>query len=117
MTNPTTTSDTPIDFLLSACSFRLDRKSSTATDSTASNTRRARFRSVDGILLQRRDRLPTWIDGKIYQILYHSKFSPARELLQTHFPAGIVTLRSQSNIDYSSLQQLLIEETSKQQTA
>ncbi|MBV8887962.1 MAG: GUN4 N-terminal ARM-like repeat domain-containing protein [Chroococcidiopsidaceae cyanobacterium CP_BM_RX_35] len=58
-------------------------------------------------LLQRRSELPTWVEGKAYQVLYKADSPKAREFLQTHFPAGIVPLNSERNIDYSSLQQLL----------
>ncbi|OWY69193.1 hypothetical protein B7486_21835 [cyanobacterium TDX16] len=110
MTNPTTTSDTPIDF--SALRLQLSSGSEKVQQQLIQQLATLGESGLEVLmdfLLQRRDRLPTWIDGKIYQILYRSEFSPAREFLQTHFPAGIVTLRSQSNIDYSSLQQLLIE--------
>jgi hypothetical protein len=61
-------------------------------------------------LLERKSLPPTVVDGKIYQILYSANSSKATEFLQTHFPTGIVTLRSQSGMDYSLLQQLLAKQ-------
>lgn len=59
-------------------------------------------------LLQRRScEDPTWIEGKAYQILYKADSPKTREFLQTHFPTGVVPLKSERSIDYSSLQQLL----------
>lgn len=51
---------------------------------------------------------PTWIDGKAYQILFNADYPPAQEFLRACFPTGLVSLRSECNIDYRSLQQLLI---------
>jgi hypothetical protein len=110
MTNLTTTSDTPIDF--AALGLQLSSGSEKVQQQLIQQLAVLGEPGLDVLmefLLQRRDRLPTWIDGKTYQILYRSEVPAAREFLQTHFPQGIVTVRSQSNLDYSSLQQLLIE--------
>lgn len=48
--------------------------------------------------------------GKIYQTLKNSKTVENQEFLQEHFPQGIVTLKSEKNIDYQKLQNLLIDQ-------
>jgi len=48
--------------------------------------------------------------GKIYQTLKNSKTVENQEFLQEHFPQGIVTLKSEKNIDYQELQNLLIDQ-------
>lgn len=53
---------------------------------------------------------PTIVDGVIYQALFTANTSKTTDFLQTHFPRGIVPLRSERNIDYSPLQQLLAEQ-------
>ncbi|MFH7030493.1 MAG: GUN4 N-terminal ARM-like repeat domain-containing protein [Heteroscytonema crispum UTEX LB 1556] len=58
-------------------------------------------------LLKRRDTPATWIDGNAYQVLYKSDAPKAKDFLQTHFPEGIVPLKSECGINYNSLQQLL----------
>ncbi|MEO1431301.1 MAG: GUN4 N-terminal ARM-like repeat domain-containing protein [Cyanobacteria bacterium J06633_8] len=58
-------------------------------------------------LLKRREIPVNIVDGKVYQVLYESDFSEAKEFLQANFPQGIVPLKSESNIDYSQLQKLL----------
>jgi hypothetical protein len=59
-------------------------------------------------LLQRRDSTVTWVDGKAYQALYNSDSPQAKEFLQTHFPEGVVPLKSECGIDYHPLQTLLV---------
>jgi len=61
-------------------------------------------------LQQRQTNLPTWIDGKVYQLLARSNSLAAREFLQTNFAYGLVPLKSEANIDYTELQKLLIEQ-------
>ena len=58
-------------------------------------------------LLRRRSDPPTWIDGKAYQALYCVDSPSLRTSLQTHFPTGIVPLRSECGVDYAQLQHLL----------
>ncbi|MEG3847623.1 GUN4 N-terminal ARM-like repeat domain-containing protein [Microcoleus sp. herbarium19] len=58
-------------------------------------------------LLERKSEAPTPVTGKAYQILYNADSERATAFLQANFPAGIVPLRSDSNIDYTPLQQLL----------
>jgi hypothetical protein len=45
--------------------------------------------------------------GKAYQLLRSANSALATEFLQTHFPTGVVPLRSQVGIDYAPLQTLL----------
>ncbi len=58
-------------------------------------------------LYERRKNPATWVDGKVYQVLYTSDSPKAKEFLQNNFPSGIVPLKSDSNIDYISIQKLL----------
>jgi hypothetical protein len=50
------------------------------------------------------------IAGLVYQTLYDAATPHTKKFLQTHFPTGIVPLRSQSGIEYTSLQQLLVKQ-------
>lgn len=61
-------------------------------------------------LLAQKSASPSPITGKIYQVLTQSHLSQIDEFLQSHFPQGLVALNSQSQIDYTSLQQLLVEQ-------
>ncbi|MGB3533134.1 MAG: GUN4 N-terminal ARM-like repeat domain-containing protein [Microcoleaceae cyanobacterium] len=65
-------------------------------------------------LRQSQNSSPNWVQGKVYQILTHIDFPNAQDFLQTHFPAGVVPLKSEANIDYSDLQQLLIQQKFQQ---
>lgn len=65
------------------------------------------FNVLMEFLQQRRDHPATWIDGKAYQVLYNADAPQVKEFLQTNFPEGIVTLNSESGINYNPLQQLL----------
>jgi hypothetical protein len=58
-------------------------------------------------LLKRYNNPATWVDGKAYQVLYNSETPKAKEFLQTNFPEGIVPLKSECEINYNPLQQLL----------
>ncbi len=58
-------------------------------------------------LIQKRSN-PNWIAGKIYQLLYNSDFSIAREFLQKEFASGFVPLKSAKGIDYSLIEKLLV---------
>ncbi|MEG4942081.1 GUN4 N-terminal ARM-like repeat domain-containing protein [Microcoleus sp. F4-D5] len=58
-------------------------------------------------LLERQSEAPTPVMGKAYQILYTANSPRVAEFLQAHFPTGVVPLRSEANIDYTPLQQLL----------
>lgn len=53
---------------------------------------------------------PNLVAGLAYQSLLGAGTSEAVEFLQTHFPDGVVPLRSQSAIDYRPLQQLLAKQ-------
>lgn len=58
-------------------------------------------------LYQRRENPANSVDGKVYQLLFNSDSAKAKEFLQTHFPEGVVPLKSERNIDYKELQQQL----------
>jgi hypothetical protein len=58
-------------------------------------------------LYKRRETHATWVDGKIYQILLHSNCDRTKDFLQTHFPEGVVPLKSDCGVDYKPLQQLI----------
>jgi GUN4-like/ARM-like repeat domain, GUN4-N terminal len=53
---------------------------------------------------------PTIVTGAVYQALYQSELSAAREFLDREFPTGIVPLASSLGIDYTQLQQLLAQQ-------
>ncbi|MGV2826441.1 GUN4 N-terminal ARM-like repeat domain-containing protein [Myxosarcina sp. GI1(2024)] len=61
----------------------------------------------------RRNQSPNLALVKAYQALYLANTPKTREFLQTRFPNGIVSLPSQRNIDYQSLQQLLAKQDFK----
>ncbi|NEP12963.1 MAG: hypothetical protein F6K14_22710 [Symploca sp. SIO2C1] len=48
--------------------------------------------------------------GLAYQILYEADTPNIKEFLQAHFPTGIVPLRSEAAIDYTKLQQMLLQQ-------
>ena len=48
--------------------------------------------------------------GKAYQALYQANNPKIQEFLQTNFPSGTIPLKSERNIDYQPLQQLLAEQ-------
>ena len=48
--------------------------------------------------------------GVVYQALYDADTPSTREFLQNHFPIGVVPLRSEGGIDYTTLQQLLVKQ-------
>ncbi|MFN7522341.1 MAG: GUN4 N-terminal ARM-like repeat domain-containing protein, partial [Aphanizomenon sp.] len=54
-------------------------------------------------LLKRRDTPATWIDGKVYQVIYNTDVLTSQEFLQTNFPEGIIPLKSDCGISYNSL--------------
>jgi len=58
-------------------------------------------------LLEGKSEPPTAVMGKAYQVLYSADSPRATEFLQANFPTGVVPLRSEANIDYTPLQQLL----------
>jgi hypothetical protein len=61
-------------------------------------------------LLERRTTTATFLEGNAYQALYNASSAKATEFLQTHFPTGILPLRSERNNDYSTLQKLLAQQ-------
>lgn len=50
------------------------------------------------------------VAGKVYTTLYNANSTTAAEFLQTHYPTGLVPLKSERGIDYTSLQQLLAKQ-------
>lgn len=52
----------------------------------------------------------TWVDGKIHQTLLQNDLPKAIELVQIHYPNGVVTLRSDKAIDYQQIQDLLAKQ-------
>jgi hypothetical protein len=53
---------------------------------------------------------PSATVGKAYRLLRTADTAKAKEFCQTHFPQGVVPLQSAQRIDYSSLQDLLIQQ-------
>lgn len=109
MTNPNTTSDRQNDF--SAMSLQLTSGSEKVQQQLIPQLATFGNPGLDVLIEFLHDRIhnpPTWIDGKVYQILFNTDYPPAQEFLRAYFPTGLVTLRSECSIDYSPLQQLLI---------
>ncbi|HAJ64775.1 MAG TPA: hypothetical protein DCP31_40655, partial [Cyanobacteria bacterium UBA8543] len=50
------------------------------------------------------------VAGLAYQSLYDANTPNTKEFLTTHFPTGIVPLVSERDIDYTPLQQLLVQQ-------
>jgi len=50
------------------------------------------------------------VEAKVYQALFNTHASQVVDFLQQHFPTGTVPLRSQHNLDYLPLQQLLAKQ-------
>ncbi|MGB3403134.1 MAG: GUN4 N-terminal ARM-like repeat domain-containing protein [Microcoleaceae cyanobacterium] len=65
-------------------------------------------------LQQSQNTAPNWVQGKVYQVLLKITQPNVEDFLQTHFPQGIVPLKSDANIDYTTLQQLLIQQDFQQ---
>jgi hypothetical protein len=61
-------------------------------------------------LLKRRSDFPTITDGKIYQLLCQANSAQTQQFIQSNFPQGLVALKSEKNVDYSQLQELLVRE-------
>lgn len=61
-------------------------------------------------LLKRCSDTPKWIDGKVYQMLHLANTDKVKAFLQTNFPQGLVPLTSEAGIDYTSLQELLVNQ-------
>ena len=61
-------------------------------------------------LRDRQSAPPTVVTGKIYQALYQVNLPKTVDFLQTYFPQGVVPLRSQANLDYYPLQQLILKQ-------
>lgn len=109
MTNLTTASDPNIDF--ATLRLELNSGSEKVQQQVISQLATLGDPGLEVLiefLQQRQFASSSWIDGKAYQILYIADSAAANNFLQTHFPAGIVTLRSERGIDYNELQKLLI---------
>lgn len=50
------------------------------------------------------------VAGQAYQALYNANSPSTTEFIEAHFPSGVVPLRSERAIDYTSLQQLLAQQ-------
>ncbi len=50
------------------------------------------------------------VEAKVYQALFNTPTTQVADFLQQHFPTGTVPLRSQHNLDYLPLQQLLAKQ-------
>lgn len=61
-------------------------------------------------LLERQSASATPVEGKVYQILYAANSSEVQSFLQTHFPQGLLSPDSEEGVDYSQLQQLLVQQ-------
>jgi GUN4-like/ARM-like repeat domain, GUN4-N terminal len=61
-------------------------------------------------MLSLRDEPANLAMGKAYQVLYQVKNSSTQEFLAANFPTGIVPLKSERNIDYQPLQELLAQQ-------
>lgn len=61
-------------------------------------------------LLERQSNAPGLVEGKAYQLLYTANSAKVIDFLQTHFPTGIVPLKSDAGIDYVPLQKLLAQQ-------
>ncbi|MGI0486799.1 GUN4 N-terminal ARM-like repeat domain-containing protein [Pantanalinema rosaneae CENA516] len=53
---------------------------------------------------------PDLVMGKAYQLVWSANTPQTQEFLQTHFPEGLVPLRSPAQVDYRPLQKLLAEQ-------
>lgn len=70
----------------------------------------AELNALMDFLLQRREGAMGLVEGKAYQVLFDADTPTTRTFLQTHFPQGIVPLRSDRSVDYSPLQLLLAKQ-------
>nr|YP_010336535.1 hypothetical protein MW557_pgp153 [Rhodospora sordida]UNJ14941.1 hypothetical protein [Rhodospora sordida] len=64
---------------------------------------------VDILYEHRKDSLVFPLDGVIYEKLIHVPNPEIQEFLRVNFSLGIVPLKSEKNIDYTQLQQLLLK--------
>jgi GUN4-like/ARM-like repeat domain, GUN4-N terminal len=61
-------------------------------------------------LLERKSQPVGVLEGTTYQILVKANTPKTQEFLQTHFPQGVVPLKSSKGIDYAPLQTLLAQQ-------
>ena len=66
---------------------------------------------LQAFLLSQRNagNVPSFVEGKCYEVLCQSEDDSAQSFLAEYFPDGIVPLRSERNIDYSPLFKLILE--------
>ena len=65
---------------------------------------------MEFLLKRRLKNSPDIVDGKIYQLLSQTNSTQTQEFIQSKFPQGIVPLKSEKDIDYTQLQDLLVRE-------
>lgn len=87
-----------------------------------SDSEKVQLQTIDELIALGEDGLPALMEflldqhepgrvtAKIYQSLYNSQVPRVLEFLQQHFPTGTVPLKSERNIDYTELQQLLAQQ-------
>ena len=61
-------------------------------------------------MLSQRNESANLAMGKAYQAIYSANTPQTEEFLAVNFPRGIVPLKSERNIDYQPLQQLLVQQ-------
>ncbi|HEY9737117.1 MAG TPA: GUN4 N-terminal ARM-like repeat domain-containing protein [Trichocoleus sp.] len=66
---------------------------------------------LKAVLLERRDRAPEILDGKIVQVLHATQDAELQNFLQAHWPQGRVPMASERGIDYGPLQALLVAQS------
>jgi hypothetical protein len=67
------------------------------------------YQFLRDFLVSSQGKEPNIVLGKAYQLLYQSNNDENREFLNKCFTQGIVNLKSEKNIDYTELQNLLIQ--------
>ena len=87
-----------------------------------SDSEKTQLQTIDELTALGEDGLPALMEfllechdsnrvaAKIYQTLFNSQTAKIIEFLQQHFPTGTVPLKSDRNIDYTELQQLLAQQ-------
>lgn len=70
----------------------------------------AGLEALMNFLLERKSLPMGVLEGTTYQILLKANTLKTQEFLQTHFPQGVVPLKSSKGIDYAPLQALLAQQ-------
>ncbi len=113
MTNPTSSTDTQTSSKIAEIYLKLQSSSDKAKlqlIQQLADMGEAGLLSVMEWLLEQQPVPANAMNGKAYQVLYNSGSLKATEFLQTHFPKGLVALKSEREIDYSTLQKQLAEQ-------